>query len=87
MRQPMAWSISESGKCNSVLPQSEGGLLPAGTAIMLGAGVIVPSRAYCQVGDVITVSCPQIGELSNTVARAEPAPAGLSSRPLRAGLP
>ena len=64
-----------------------GGRLRAGTAIMLGAGVIVPSRAYCQEGDVITVSCPQIGELTNTVARAEPARTGLASRALRAGLP
>jgi len=55
----------------------------------LGPRFVTPEELGddCQEGDVITISCPQIGELSNTVARAEPARAGLPSRPLRAGLP
>jgi 2-keto-4-pentenoate hydratase/2-oxohepta-3-ene-1,7-dioic acid hydratase in catechol pathway len=43
------------------------GWLAAGTVIMLGTGIIVPQRAYCQPGDVVTISCPPIGELTNLV--------------------
>lgn len=46
---------------------SPSGQLPAGTVIMLGTGLIVRPEYYCQPGDVLTVYCPDIGELTNTV--------------------
>jgi 2-dehydro-3-deoxy-D-arabinonate dehydratase len=45
----------------------EDGWLAAGTVVMLGTGIIVPQRAYCQPGDVVTVSCLPIGDLTNVV--------------------
>ena len=46
---------------------SASGELPAGTVIMLGTGLIVRSEYYCEPGDVLTVYCPEIGELTNRV--------------------
>src|SRR5205085_11523717 len=41
--------------------------LPAGTVIMLGTGLIVQSKYFCEHGDCLTVYCPNIGELTNIV--------------------
>jgi 2-dehydro-3-deoxy-D-arabinonate dehydratase len=46
---------------------SSSGFLPAGTVIMLGTGLIVKKQYYCEPGDILTVYCPHIGQLSNTV--------------------
>jgi len=43
------------------------GRLPAGTVIMLGTGLIVRQEYYCQPGDLLTIYCPNIGELTNVV--------------------
>lgn len=43
------------------------GRLPAGTIIMLGTGLIVRHEYYCKPGDLLTVYCPNIGELTNAV--------------------
>jgi 2-keto-4-pentenoate hydratase/2-oxohepta-3-ene-1,7-dioic acid hydratase in catechol pathway len=45
------------------------GRLPAGTVILLGTGLIVPPEAYCRAGDRITISCPELGELSHVIRR------------------
>jgi 2-dehydro-3-deoxy-D-arabinonate dehydratase len=39
-----------------------------GTVLSTGTGIIQPLEAGLEPGDVVTVSCPQIGELSNPVA-------------------
>jgi len=41
--------------------------LPAGTVVMLGTGLIVRKEYYCQPGDILTVYCAEIGELTNAV--------------------
>lgn len=38
-----------------------------GTVILTGTGLIVPKRYYSQEGDIITIYCPEIGELTNKV--------------------
>jgi 2-dehydro-3-deoxy-D-arabinonate dehydratase len=43
------------------------GFLPTGTVIMLGTGLIVQKQYYCEPGDTLTVYCPDIGQLTNTV--------------------
>lgn len=43
------------------------GLLPSGTVIMVGTGIIVPPRCYCQVGDIVGVSCNKLGNLINRI--------------------
>lgn len=43
------------------------GQLTEGTIIMLGTGIIVDSDCYCEHGDIITVYCEGIGELTNRV--------------------
>lgn len=45
----------------------ENGFLPEGTLIMLGTGLIVQQRYFCEPGDELTVFCPAIGELTNSV--------------------
>jgi 2-dehydro-3-deoxy-D-arabinonate dehydratase len=39
--------------------------VPAGTVLLTGTGIIVPERAALQPGDVVTISVPEIGELTN----------------------
>ena len=39
-----------------------------GTVLSTGTGIIQPLGVGLEPGDVVTISCPQIGELSNTVA-------------------
>ena len=46
----------------------ENGFLAAGTLIMLGTGLIVQHKYFCEPGDGLTVYCPKIGELINPVA-------------------
>ncbi len=41
---------------------------PAGTVLLTGTGIIVPEEAALQAGDVVTISVPEIGELSNPAA-------------------
>jgi len=48
----------------------EGCLLPPGTVVLLGTGLIVPREAYCRAGDRVTVWCPGLGELTNVVSAA-----------------
>ena len=43
------------------------GFLPPGTVIMLGTGLIVQRRYFCEPNDSLTVYCPKIGELTNKV--------------------
>lgn len=53
-----------SSKRIAVGPQ---GFLPAGTVIMLGSGLIVSQKYYCEAGDDLSVYCKNIGELTNRV--------------------
>jgi 2-dehydro-3-deoxy-D-arabinonate dehydratase len=39
-----------------------------GTVLSTGTGIIQPVDVGLEAGDVVSISCPQIGELSNTVA-------------------
>ncbi len=39
-----------------------------GTVLSTGTGIIQPLGAGLEVGDVVTLSCPELGELSNPVA-------------------
>jgi len=41
--------------------------VPVGTVVMTGTGIIVPQDAALAPGDVVTISVPEIGELTNTV--------------------
>jgi 2-dehydro-3-deoxy-D-arabinonate dehydratase len=41
--------------------------VPAGTVVMTGTGIIVPQEAALAPGDVVTISVPEIGDLTNTV--------------------
>jgi 2-dehydro-3-deoxy-D-arabinonate dehydratase len=41
----------------------DGDFLPAGTIIMLGTGIMVPSRCYCRSNDIVTVYCSEIGAM------------------------
>jgi len=47
------------------------GFLPPGTAIMLGTGLIVNQNHFCEPGDILSVYCPNIGKLTNTVVAAK----------------
>jgi 2-dehydro-3-deoxy-D-arabinonate dehydratase len=42
--------------------------VPAGTVVMTGTGIIVPQEAALAPGDVVTISVPEIGDLTNTVS-------------------
>ena len=42
--------------------------VPAGTVLLTGTGIIVPEDAALAPGDVVTISIPEIGELSNRAA-------------------
>ncbi len=42
--------------------------VPAGSVLLTGTGVIVPESAALQPGDIVTISVPEIGELSNPAA-------------------
>jgi 2-dehydro-3-deoxy-D-arabinonate dehydratase len=42
--------------------------VPAGTVVMTGTGIIVPQEGALAPGDVVTISVPQIGVLSNPAA-------------------
>jgi 2-dehydro-3-deoxy-D-arabinonate dehydratase len=55
------------------LPELIGWLLrsnpiPTGTVLSTGTGIIQPLGMGLEEGDVVTIACPQIGELSNPVA-------------------
>jgi 2-dehydro-3-deoxy-D-arabinonate dehydratase len=39
-----------------------------GTVLSTGTGIIQPLGAGLEAGDLVTLSCPELGELSNTVA-------------------
>jgi 2-dehydro-3-deoxy-D-arabinonate dehydratase len=42
--------------------------VPAGTVLSTGTGIIQPMDVGLEEGDVVTISCPEIGELVNPVA-------------------
>jgi 2-dehydro-3-deoxy-D-arabinonate dehydratase len=42
--------------------------IPPGTVLSTGTGIIQPMDAGLEEGDVVTIACPEIGELSNPVA-------------------
>jgi 2-dehydro-3-deoxy-D-arabinonate dehydratase len=42
--------------------------VPAGTVLSTGTGIIQPMDAGLEEGDVVTISCPAIGDLRNPVA-------------------
>jgi 2-dehydro-3-deoxy-D-arabinonate dehydratase len=42
--------------------------IPTGTVLLTGTGIIVPESAALQPDDVVTVSIPEIGELTNRAA-------------------
>jgi 2-dehydro-3-deoxy-D-arabinonate dehydratase len=42
--------------------------ISTGTVLSTGTGIIQPLDAGLEEGDVVTISCPQIGELANPVA-------------------
>ena len=41
--------------------------VPAGTVLSTGTGIIQPLGSGLEEGDVVTISCPQIGDLRNPV--------------------
>ena len=41
--------------------------VPAGTVLSTGTGIIQPLGSGLEEGDVVTISCPQIGDLHNAV--------------------
>jgi len=45
--------------------------VPAGSVLLTGTGIIVPEDAALQPGDVVTITVPEIGELSNPAAVVE----------------
>lgn len=45
--------------------------VPAGTVLLTGTGIIVPETAALAPGDVVTITIPEIGELSNPAAIVE----------------
>jgi 2-dehydro-3-deoxy-D-arabinonate dehydratase len=42
--------------------------VPTGTVLATGTGIIQPMTAGLEPGDVVTISCPELGELRNPVA-------------------
>jgi 2-dehydro-3-deoxy-D-arabinonate dehydratase len=42
--------------------------VPSGTVLLTGTGIIVPEEVALRPGDVVTISSPSIGELSNAAA-------------------
>ncbi len=42
--------------------------VPAGSVLLTGTGIIVPQEAALAEGDVVTITAPEIGELSNPAA-------------------
>jgi 2-dehydro-3-deoxy-D-arabinonate dehydratase len=42
--------------------------VPVGTVLSTGTGIIQPMDVGLEEGDVVTIACPQIGELNNPVA-------------------
>jgi 2-dehydro-3-deoxy-D-arabinonate dehydratase len=42
--------------------------VPAGTVLSTGTGIIQPMEVGLEEGDVVTIACPDIGELRNPVA-------------------
>ena len=65
--------VSYYRQFGSLLPPSKqimvdpDGYLPAGTLIMLGTGLIIQKRYFCEPQDILTVYSPMIGELTNVV--------------------
>lgn len=45
--------------------------VPSGSVLLTGTGIIVPEEAALQPGDVVSISAPAIGELSNPAAVVE----------------
>ncbi len=43
--------------------------VPAGSVLLTGTGIIAPREAALEPGDVVSISIPEIGTLSNTAAR------------------
>ena len=42
--------------------------VPTGTVLLTGTGIIVTQEAALAPGDTVTISVPEIGDLTNTVA-------------------
>jgi 2-dehydro-3-deoxy-D-arabinonate dehydratase len=45
--------------------------VPAGSVVLTGTGIIVTKESALAPGDVVTITVPEIGELSNPAARLE----------------
>jgi 2-dehydro-3-deoxy-D-arabinonate dehydratase len=45
--------------------------VPSGSVLLTGTGIIVPEEAALEPGDVVSISAPAIGELSNPAAVVE----------------
>jgi len=45
--------------------------VPCGTVVLTGTGIIVPAEGALAPGDVVTISVPEIGTLTNTAAIVE----------------
>jgi 2-dehydro-3-deoxy-D-arabinonate dehydratase len=43
-------------------------VVPTGTMLATGTGIIQPLTAGLEPGDIVTIACPELGELRNTVA-------------------
>lgn len=41
--------------------------VPTGTVVLTGTGIIVPQEAALAAGDIVTISVPEIGDLTNSV--------------------
>jgi 2-dehydro-3-deoxy-D-arabinonate dehydratase len=46
----------------------ESNTVPAGTILSSGTGIIQPIGSGLEPGDVVTISCPELGDLTNPVA-------------------
>ena len=42
--------------------------VPTGTILSTGTGIIQPLGTGLEAGDIVTITCPELGELVNPVA-------------------
>ena len=66
-------SYNDTRPPSKQIAMDDKGFLMQGTVVMLGTGLIVSEQYYCQLGDSVTVYCPEIGELTNSIISQEAA--------------
>lgn len=62
LRRPLTYLIEYLLRANPV---------PAGSVMLTGTGIVVPQEAALAPGDVVTITVPEIGELSNPAVTVE----------------